>query len=398
MKFKIIAALSITFALYFLISSPSDSFGSQIQLKDLGKSPFYSVKDLKAEAIFPILKKYEKDVQNGFIKAGSGILYKPFMKALETATLEEIKVQPGETFTWMIFKKKNKPFVLKNVKWAGKSSFKAFRMVLQHEGKDYEFVFPNICLNFALKKVSPTPVAAVPVPAPVVTQAPAPKTGPKADGPGVPATDPSKKAAPTATPPGGVSTPAPGSVPAPPAGITGAPSAAPSPAPAGVGTPAKPAVAPPPIAAPAPAPPVKAAVLPKPWMIVGDVGYMKQLDPATFMPIRVGYMHKFSEKTSLMGLIGFAPLLEGCEDNPPKLLDVLYSYDFTPSLFIGAGIGMWHTSFDTRIDFILETGAHLTKNPTGVNFDLFVEGRSAFDEFDEISDLGRFGAGIRILF
>lgn len=414
MKFKLFAITSLVFVVCFFSGIAPTAVRAEIKLKTLGKSPFYPVKNLKAEAIYPILKKYEKDVQGGFTKAGSGNLFKPFMKNLETAKPEEIKIQPGDTFLWMIFKKKNKPFVLKNVKWAGKAPFKAYRMELLHEGKRYEFIFPNICLNIALKEISAAPIAAAPVPAVAPGPAPVPAAPPAAV---------TGKAAPSTAPPIAAAQPGAPSVTAPPAAPAGPPAAAPSGVPSGAatsgapttvpsgaaiaGTPATtpagapsatPAGAPPAAVALPAAAPVKAVGIPRKGLFVGDVGLMKQLDPATFLPIRVGYMHKFTDKTALTGLVGFAPLLEGCEDNPPKLADVLFSYNPVPNFFLGAGIGMWHTSFDTRIDLILETGFHLTNNPTGPNFVLFLEGRSAFDEFDEISDLGRFGGGLRILF
>lgn len=125
---------------------------------------------------------------------------------------------------------------------------------------------------------------------------------------------------------------------------------------------------------------------------------MKQIDPATFFPIRVGYMHRFNPKNAVAGLVGFAPLAEGCEDNPPLLADAFYFFYPTPKYFLGTGVGLWDTSFDTRFDLLLEAGVLLTENPTGVNFGLFIEGRSAFDEFDELEEKGRLGIGLRMFF
>jgi len=264
----------------------------------------------------------------------------------------------------MIFKKKNKPVVLKDVIWAGKDTFKAYRIVMRHKESDYTFVFPVICMNIALQKIVAAPAAA-PVAAPLPAPAPAP-----------------------------VKTPAP--APAPPAKVEGGPAPAPAAAPPPAVAP-KPAAAAPPVAAAAPA--VVAGVpAPRKGHIIGDVGFMKQFDPATFLPIRVGYMHWFNEKNAIAGLVGFAPLMEGCEDNPPILADVLYFFYPTSKFFLGAGVGMWDTSFDTRIDLLLEAGFMLTENPTGVNFGLFLEGRSAFDEFDEVEERGRIGIGLRMFF
>ncbi|PIP37086.1 MAG: hypothetical protein COS92_02615 [Desulfobacterales bacterium CG07_land_8_20_14_0_80_52_14] len=327
MKIKVMAVV----LMLTLVLGASPLFAAT-QLKRLGASPFYKAKNLKPEQVYPVLKKLQPDVKAGFIQAGAVDLFEPFMKALETAKIETIKVAPKERFLWMIFKKKNKAVVLKDVIWAGKDSFKAYQMVLRHKGSDYTFVFPAICLNIALQKI-----VAVPAAAPVAAPLPAP---------------------------------------APPAKVEGGPAPAPAAAPAAiVGTPA-----------------------PRKGHIIGDVGFMKQFDPATFLPIRVGYMHRFNEKNAIAGLVGFAPLMEGCEDNPPILADLLYFFYPTSKFFLGAGVGMWDTSFDTRIDLLLEAGFMLTENPTGVNFGLFLEGRSAFDEFDEVEERGRIGIGLRMFF
>src|SRR4030042_100430 len=293
MKFKLFAVTVAVFIVCFFSGIAPTAVRAEIKLKTLGKSPFYPVKNLKAEAIYPILKKYEKDVQGGFAKAGSGNLFKPFMKNLETSKPEEIKIQPGATFLWMIFKKKNRPFVLKNVKWEGKAPFKAYRMELLHEGKRYEFIFPNICLNIALKEISAAPIAAAPVPAAAPAPAPAPAAPPTAvtvkaapsAAPPIAAGKPG--APPVAAPPAAAGTPAtaPSGVPSG-ASIAGAPSATPAGAPttppAGApstkpsGTPTTtPAGAPPAaVAAPAAAP-VKAVGIPRKGLFVGDVGLMK---------------------------------------------------------------------------------------------------------------------------
>jgi hypothetical protein len=131
---------------------------------------------------------------------------------------------------------------------------------------------------------------------------------------------------------------------------------------------------------------------------VADIGLLQQFDPATFLPIRVGYMHKLTEKVAITALVGGAPLLNGCSDNPATIGDIMLSYYPVPRFFISAGTGMWHTTFKTRTDFILDTGYQLTDNPNGPNFSIYLEGRSAFDEFDDISGLGRFGGGIRAHF
>ncbi len=303
------------------------------KLKKLGTYPFYKTTDLKAKDIYPILMKYQKVIKTGFINAGAVALFEPFMAQVKSTAPEPIEVQPGETLLWMMFKKRNKPIIMKDVIWAGKKPFQAFRVTVRHKDSDYEFVFPSICFNISLKSISDVPAPAPPPP---------PKETVK------PAEEPEKQPAPVVTQPKPV--------------------------------------------------PVVAEQQPKKGFFVGDAGLYKQPDPATFAFFRIGYMHKFNDKVGLTGLVGFAPLLEGCEDNPAILADAIFTYDLASKFFLGAGVGIWHTSFKTRADLLLEAGYYLTKEFKGPNFALFFEARSAFDQMDDIADYGRFGGGLRIYY
>ncbi len=161
-------------------------------------------------------------------------------------------------------------------------------------------------------------------------------------------------------------------------------------------------IPPPPAAKPTPAPePVAAAPLPpKKGFFVGDVGVLRMdPPPETFhLPLRAGYLYKFDDKLAVVGLIGGAPLLSGCGDRPAILGDVILAFYPVSRFFIGGGAGFWHTSQKTRGDAVLKTGFHLTENIDAPNFVIYLEGRSAFDEFDTMSEDGRFGGGLQVHF
>ena len=104
----------------------------------------------------------------------------PFMEQLKTAKSEAVTVSPGEGFKWMIYKKKGKVAVAKDLVWAGKAPFEAYRMVVRYNDRDYEFILPKICLNISLKEITAVPKAtAPPPPAPLKEE---PKVGRPSEG------------------------------------------------------------------------------------------------------------------------------------------------------------------------------------------------------------------------
>ncbi|MCP4152257.1 MAG: hypothetical protein GY757_31255 [bacterium] len=156
-------------------------------------------------------------------------------------------------------------------------------------------------------------------------------------------------------------------------------------------------------AAPTPAPRVAATPPPPPpknCFFVGDAGLLRMdPPPETFhLPLRAGYMCKVAEQLAVVGLIGGAPLLSGCGDRPAFLGDAILAFYPVSRFFIGAGAGWWHTSEKTRADAVVKTGFHLTENVDAPNVVLYLEGRSAFDEFDRLSEDGRFGGGLQLHF
>ncbi len=155
MKTKgILAGLIVCFLALTWSIQPADA---ATQLKKLGGHPFYKAKGLKAEKVIPVLIRLKGDVKRGFVKAGAAELYEPFMEQLKTAKLETVDIRPGEGLKWMIYKKKGKVAVSRDLVWSGKAPFQAYRMVVRHNDRDYEFIMPKICLNISLKEVAEVP-------------------------------------------------------------------------------------------------------------------------------------------------------------------------------------------------------------------------------------------------
>jgi len=306
------------------------------KLKRLGRSPFYKGNlTLTADDVSSIIFEYAKDLKTGFGKSGAIALYSPFMAQLKPGALEEVNIYPGETLMWMIYKRGKRIKVVNDVEWDGKKPFTAFRYVVNHNDNAYEFIIPKICINVALKSITVVPQREVPVAAVVIPPAVSDE-------------------APLPTP-----------------------------------------VAPPTTAARVVAPPP-----PKNCFFVGDVGGLRMdPPPETFhLPLRAGYMCKVAEQLAVVGLVGGAPLLSGCGDRPAILGDVILAFYPISRFFIGGGAGFWHTSEKTRGDAVVKTGFHLTENVNAPNVVLYLEGRSAFDEFDRLSEDGRFGGGLQLHF
>jgi len=327
------------------------SADAAIKLKKLGGHPFYKAGAPKAEGVYPVLTRLKTDVKLGFAKAGAAELYEPFMEQLKTAKLEPVNIRPGEALKWMIYKKKGKVAVSKDLVWSGKAPFQAYRMVVRHNDREYEFIIPKVCLNLSLKEVTDVPKVMAPPPPP-------PKEEPKA-------------ASPPKEPEG-----------APP--VAAAPPPAPTPS-------------------PGPATPEPAADKPKAeakkGFFVADVGVLARFDVSAYGLLRAGYRYKFTDQFALTGLLGFAPLIDGDNaDNPAFLADAIFTYHPAKIIYLGAGVGLWSTSKDSKGDLILEVGFPITAEPKGPNFEFFIEGRSAFDQFSDWTKYGRVGGGLRILF
>jgi len=131
---------------------------------------------------------------------------------------------------------------------------------------------------------------------------------------------------------------------------------------------------------------------------VADIGVMYMDEPVTYLPVRVGYDYRFCDYFSLMGLVGYAPVIHGKGglDDGGIMADLLGVFRHG-RMFLGAGAGYWHSDLSEHADGIAELGYIIYGEPDEQNVSLFVEGRSAFDEFDHL-EKGRIGAGLRFQF
>lgn len=387
-------------------------------LTQLGTSPIYKAKDVAPQDVYRIIKANADIAKDGFMKASSGDLCEPFLAQLKSAELDEIQIQPNETFLWMIFKKKHEAHLLRDVIWKGKKPFTAFRFIVNHENQAYEFIFPKVCMNITLKSMKPIakkpaekklppPVVkkeAPPAPAPVVKKNEPPYCDLKATpqrlftGKTV-ALDASGSYDPDGTietvrftitnrsedtvdeivlnkspfiqelemkKPGNYTIRA---------HVTDD---------RGYELTSEHCV-------------VDVKVL-KRGFLIADVGLLKQLDPATWMPVKVGYMYKIKEDLAVTGLLGVAPLLTSDNgDRPATIGDVIFSY-YLSDFFIGGGAGIFYTSEETKADLIADMGYQITHNDAKPNVSIYIQGRSEVDELDDFSKTGRVGAGIRISF
>lgn len=141
-----------------------------------------------------------------------------------------------------------------------------------------------------------------------------------------------------------------------------------------------------------------AAVEPDKGHFVADIGVMYMDEPVTYLPVRVGYDYRFCDYFSLLGLVGYAPVIHGKGgiDDGAIMADLLGVFRYG-RMFLGAGAGYWHSDLSEHGDGIAELGYILFGEPEEQNVSLFVEGRSAFDEFDHL-EKGRIGAGVRFQF
>jgi hypothetical protein len=124
--------------------------------KRLGANPFYRPA-LSSEAdLKNLVKTRSADLKAGFAKAGYPELYPAFMEQFPAAKIDSVTVGYGETFAWIVFKKKatGQVSVLKDATWRGPVAFEAYRFTIDSDGKRHEFVVPYACGNVALRSVA----------------------------------------------------------------------------------------------------------------------------------------------------------------------------------------------------------------------------------------------------
>ena len=380
--------------------------------KKVGDNPFCRPSLTSEVDLRALIQSRNTDIKTGFAKAGYRNLYRPFSEQFPTAAIDSIKVNPGETFKWMLFRKKGTGpvIVTKNVTWVGAESLDSYRFYIDSKGKRYEFVVLNACGNFALKNITNIPMAKTPA-TPEKTPA-----GPAAPVPGT--ADSGAVVAPAAPMPGtadsgtavGPAAPVPGTADS---GAAVAP-AAPMPGTADSGTAVGPAAPVPGTAdsgaAVGPAAPVPgtadsgaaASAMSTSTSTflrnaVVDVGFAQQFDPATYFFVRMGYEFPLVDKLSLMAFLGGYFRIHGYDGDSAFIADVILDYHWLNRLSFGLGAGYWSGN-DGQIDLIANLGFLVYGKPDSFNSTLFLEARSEADELGNMRDQGRFGLGLRFRF
>jgi len=131
--------------------------------------------------------------------------------------------------------------------------------------------------------------------------------------------------------------------------------------------------------------------------LVFDAGFSRQNDPASYLFARVGYEIPLYDKLSLIGFLGGSFRIGGEDGGSAFIADAMLDYHWWNRLSFGLGAGYW-SGDGGHVDAIVNIGYLLFGETDRFNGTFFVEGRSAFDEMDKISDQGRWGLGMRFRF
>lgn len=397
------------FAVLVAVLIAASTVHAETIIHRLAIHPFYKPPLKSVSEMRTMIQKSLPDLKKGFELADASELFDMFVDSSRSATPQEVLVQPGSKLQWMIFKNGKKVKVIRDVVWKGKAAFKAYRFSVEKEGKRYDFIIPLACSNVSLEQITilpppPAPVKAPapPAPAPPVNRPPSchvtvsPETAFTGEAIVVDASQSSDADGSVASMLIQVKdagnqlikevrvekAPFVQSITMDKAGAytvqvtvtdnKGASSSAPGCA-------------------------AKTIQIHARGKITADAGILYQSDPATFMPIRIGYEYRFCRWFSMLGMIGVAPVIHGDDDTTSGLADLTGMLRYK-RFFVGAGVGYWHSSRDDRADLILNAGYMLWGNPDDTSLSFFVEGRNAFDEFDDMHKLGRFGGGLRLQF
>lgn len=410
---KIRGKMSACFFAAMLLMGAATMVQAETQLKQLGLNPFYEPELNSVNDLRQMVKKTLPDLKNGFEMAGAANLFEGFVNQTGQPGVEMIDVTSGEKLQWMLYKKGKTVKLVRDVVWTGKKPFKAFRVKVEQSGKRYVFIVPAKCGNVALAGIMLLPAAPVEKP-------------PVAKAPETPAPTPVNKAPfcqVTITPVRSISgedilidasqsTDPDGSIASVAIRVLDANNQVVS----------EQVLNQPPfiyrLAKPksgdyrvlvsvtddkgmessSPGCGEKAiSVMSSRGHLVADLGMLYQGDPATYLLFRVGYDYRLYDDFSILGMVGFAPVINGDDDTNSVMADLTGNYHYNRMSF-GAGVGYWYSSMNDRLDFIVNIGYRIYGERDQRNASLFIEGRSAFDEFNDLRKYGRIGAGIRFQF
>jgi len=132
-----------------LVLFSSTTFAKAHELKRVGIAPLMKCGVKGPDDLKALIVKYEKQIEKGFIAAGSADLYPIFMEQVKDATIKikEDVIPKGQQMAWMLFRDGK---VVKDVIWAGKQPLEVNMLTIRKGDKDYHFIVPKPCGNIAL--------------------------------------------------------------------------------------------------------------------------------------------------------------------------------------------------------------------------------------------------------
>ncbi len=409
LKLKSIVMTAVVSA--FLLTGTAQA---AMTLHEIGRAPFYQPPLTSVDDLKKMVQTEEMDVKRGFDLTPQADLYPAFMDQIFKADIEAVEFEKGSKFEWMFYKKKGKgaPQVVKDVTWGNDKPFPGYKFYIDNDGNRYTFAVPLGCGNIALMGVSPIPAAAV-VP-PVVSPVAAPVVANKSPRCNMVVSPVEAFCGEMVTIDAASSTDTDGNVVKMIVAFLDSQGQMVSEEVVD-GLQAE-------VAMPCGANTVKVIVTDddgakgaSPECItdvssisrvgfLADAGYYHQFDPGKYLFGRIGIEYKLTHDWSLLGLVGGAAHVDGSDGESAFLIDALAEYKWS-RYYVDFGVGGWITdgdddnpAEDSQLDFVLGLGARVYGEPDAFNTSLFVEMRSAFDEFDELGEYGRFGFGVRFRF
>jgi hypothetical protein len=403
----------------------------------IGRHPFHQPPLQSAEDLKAMMREQRDEVKEGMDKAGGGRLHELLEAQFPAAEISEARYEPGTVFSWMLFKRGGAGEVkaARDLTWAGAGPVAGYEFALTDQANCLRHIFavPKQCGNVALLRTErvqncPPPEIAEPEP-PEEEPVPVPAICPEACATGLLL----EGCPPECLPEPKTQAPCleclqnclpncqehPQDVGCPPYCADCLSQCAPCPeedCPPVTCADCPPECADNPDDCPdecvtmdCPPPP---AAWPLPlFRFAGDLGYFKQTDPADYIFSRFGAEwtpfaagHPL-ESVSFTTMLGGALKAGGSDGDDSLLLDVTANHNWTAGAakgWIGAGLGGWLTSGDVSdnsgdsdLDLILQAGVRV---PQAFNVSVFLEIRSAIDEFGSLAEYGRFGAGLRFKF
>ena len=441
-------------ALLAALAAPAGAVQAASVLRTVGRhpvsAPLATVEDLRA-----MMRSMGNDIQDGMSRAGNAGLF-PLVQAHIANNSGQIAIVdylPGQQIDWMLFRQngRGRVKVARDVTWGGSAPLSVFEFAVDKDGRRYTFAVPLQCGNLALKESGPAPVQVIQQQAPViqykevVRQVPVP--GPTVYIPKEvikyvdrPVVREVVRQVPVPGPTVYVDRPVVKEV-VRQVSVPGPTVYVPKEVIKYVDKPVevvkyvdKPVVKEVvrQVSVPGPARTVyvdrpvvkevvkevrgKAECCESPFHFIADLGWLhqKEEDHVNYGLGRLGVEYAASPQFSFLALAGGAAKAGGDSGADAFVLDFLVQYNFFQCtsngatwspFFAGLGIGAWMTngedempSEDSGADVIAELGLRLFGNPASTSAAIFVEGRAATDELDELEEYGRIGGGLRFRF